>query len=205
MLTILGRSDGHRGGFCDGLARRNFLKVGGMAMGGIALSDVLRADAAARTGSSHKAIINIYLPGGPSHIDLWDPKPEAPREIRGEFQPIKTNVPGIEMWQREVTIGEGGTVKGSIVADRATLLGSVDGEIKADQIVIAKTAKVVGDIIHRSLSVEAGAILDGHCRRFDAIKETKRENAKIAPLKPTQPGGVIPNTQPKTENKPATG
>jgi hypothetical protein len=97
MLTILGRSDGHRGGFCDGLSRRNFLKVGGMAMGGIALSDSLRADAAARTGSSHKAIINIYLPGGPSHIDLWDPKPEAPKEIRGDFQPIKTNVPGIEI------------------------------------------------------------------------------------------------------------
>ena len=106
---------------------------------------------------------------------------------------------------KTVTIGEGATVKGSIAADRATLLGSVDGEIKADQIIIAKTAKVVGDIIHRSLSVEAGAILDGHCRRFDAAKETKRENAKIAPLKPTQPGGVIPNTQPKVENKPATG
>ena len=97
MLTILGRSHGRRGEFCDGLSRRNFLKVGGMAMGGIALSDTLRAEAAARTGSNHKAIINIYLPGGPSHIDLWDPKPEAPKEIRGEFQPIKTNVPGIEI------------------------------------------------------------------------------------------------------------
>ncbi len=106
---------------------------------------------------------------------------------------------------KTVTIGEGAMVKGSIAADRATLLGSVNGEIKADQIIIAKTAKVVGDIIHRTLSVEAGAILDGHCRRFDAVKETKRENAKIAPLKAAQPGGVMPNNQPKAESKPATG
>ena len=97
MLTILGRSHRRRSEFCDGISRRNFLTIGGMAMGGIALSDTLRAAAATRTGSSHKAIINIYLPGGPSHIDLWDPKPEAPKEIRGEFRPIKTNVPGIEI------------------------------------------------------------------------------------------------------------
>ncbi len=66
-------------------------------MGGLALPSVLRAEAAARSGSSHKAIINIYMPGGPSHIDLWDPKPDAPAEIRGEFRPIATNVPGIEI------------------------------------------------------------------------------------------------------------
>jgi uncharacterized protein (DUF1501 family) len=97
MLTILGRPDRRGSGFCDGFSRRSFLKIGGMAMGGIALSDALRADAAANAGSNHKAIINIYLPGGPSHIDLWDPKPKAPSNIRGEFQPIKTNVPGIEI------------------------------------------------------------------------------------------------------------
>ncbi len=105
---------------------------------------------------------------------------------------------------KTVTIGEGAQVKGSIAADRATLLGSVSGEIKAEQIIIAKTAKVVGDIIHRSLSVEAGAILDGHCRRFDAAKEAKRDNSKIAPLKPAQPGNAMPN-QPKQNSKPATG
>jgi len=97
MLTILGRHHGARDGFCDGVSRRNFLKIGGMALGGVALSDALRAEAAARTGSSQKAIINIYLPGGPSHIDLWDLKPNAPKEIRGEFNPIRTNVPGIEV------------------------------------------------------------------------------------------------------------
>jgi len=95
MLTILGNADRHQ--TCDGISRRGFLKVGGMALGGLSLSQAMRAEAAAGTGRSHKAIINIYLPGGPSHIDLWDLKPDAPSEIRGEFRPIKTNVPGIEI------------------------------------------------------------------------------------------------------------
>ena len=96
MLTILGRAN-RTDGFCDGISRRNFLTIGGMALGGIALPQVLKAEAESGTGQSHKAIINIYLPGGPSHIDMWDPKPAAPAEIRGEFTPIQTNVPGIEI------------------------------------------------------------------------------------------------------------
>lgn len=97
MLTIFGREN-HRGkSFCDKLSRRSFLTIGGMAMGGIAMPQVLRADAEAGRKSSHKAIINIYLPGGPSHLDMWDLKPDAPTEIRGEFRPIATNVPGIEI------------------------------------------------------------------------------------------------------------
>jgi len=79
------------------MSRRNFLTIGGMALGGVSLPEVLRAEAAAGVGPTHKGIINIYLPGGPSHIDLWDPKPDAPAEIRGEFRPIQTNVPGIEI------------------------------------------------------------------------------------------------------------
>jgi hypothetical protein len=66
-------------------------------MGGLALSQLLEMEALAGIGSSHKAIINIYLPGGPSHLDMWDLKPNAPTEIRGEFSPISTNVPGIEI------------------------------------------------------------------------------------------------------------
>jgi len=97
MLTILGKRTAGARTFCDRIDRRSFLTIGGMAMGGIALPHVLRSEAAAGTGRSHKAIINIYLPGGPSHLDMWDLKPEAPVEIRGEFKPIKTNVPGIEI------------------------------------------------------------------------------------------------------------
>ena len=96
MLTILGRPD-KRAGFCDRFSRRGFLQIGGAAMGGLALNQILAMEARAGIAHSHKAIINIYLPGGPPHIDMWDLKPEAPAEIRGEFKPIKTNVPGIEI------------------------------------------------------------------------------------------------------------
>jgi len=73
------------------------LKVGGMAAGGLSLSQLLAMEAHAGIGSSHKAVINVFLPGGPSHIDLFDLKPNAPTEVRGEFSPIRTNVPGMEI------------------------------------------------------------------------------------------------------------
>ncbi len=93
MLTILGR--GQR--FCDGLSRRSFLKIGSMAMGGLALPDILRAQAASGQRSSHKAVIMVFLSGGPPHQDMFDLKPDAPVEVRGEFEPIHTNVPGIDI------------------------------------------------------------------------------------------------------------
>ncbi len=96
MLTILGKPD-KQSRFCDGVSRRNFLKIGGMVMGGLSLPQLLAAEANAGIGRSHKAIINVFLPGGPSHQDMWDIKVDAPSEIRGEFQPIKTNVAGIEI------------------------------------------------------------------------------------------------------------
>lgn len=96
MLTILGRSD--RGSSsCDRVTRRDFLQIGGMALGGLTLPQLLAAEAQAGVGRSHKAIINVFLPGGPPHQDMWDIKVDAPSEIRGEFNPIKTNVPGIEI------------------------------------------------------------------------------------------------------------
>ena len=96
MLTILGGTDG-RQKHCDGVSRRNFLQIGGMALGGLTLPQLLAAEAKAGKGSSHKAIINIFLPGGPPHQDMWDIKRDAPSEIRGEIQAIPTNVEGIEI------------------------------------------------------------------------------------------------------------
>lgn len=93
MLTILGGKNR----FCDGVDRRNFLRIGGLALGGIALPDLLRAEAASGLGRSDKAIIMIYLPGGPPHQDMFDLKVDAPVEIRGEFTPIRTNVAGIQI------------------------------------------------------------------------------------------------------------
>src|SRR5579871_6291684 len=94
MLTIRG-GGGQR--FCDGISRREFLKIGGLALGGLSLTDVLAAEAKAGIRSSHKAIIMVYLPGGPPHQDMFDLKPDAPAEIRGEFKPMKTNVSGIQI------------------------------------------------------------------------------------------------------------
>ena len=96
MFSILGRK-GRREKFCDGHSRRDFLTVGSLAMGGLALPDLLRAESQLGKGHSHKAIINVFLPGGPPHQDMWDLKPDAPAEIRGEFKPIATNVPGIQI------------------------------------------------------------------------------------------------------------
>ncbi len=95
MLTILGKS---QQGFCDGLSRRSFLKIGGLALGGLSMPQILRAESAAGlTNNSQKAIIMIFLPGGPPHQDFFDLKMDAPAEVRGEFKPIHTNVPGIDI------------------------------------------------------------------------------------------------------------
>ena len=94
MLTIPGKGQGR---FCDGVSRRSFLQVGGLAMGGLSLPGLLEAQAASGKQRSHKAVIMIFLAGGPPHQDMWDLKPDAPSEIRGEFRPISTNVPGIQI------------------------------------------------------------------------------------------------------------
>lgn len=93
MLNILGQSSR----FCDGVSRRNFLKIGALGLGGLSLPDLLRAERQSGIGRSQKAVIMIFLPGGPSHQDMFDLKMDAPSEIRGEFRPIKTNVPGIQI------------------------------------------------------------------------------------------------------------
>ena len=87
--------------FCDGINRRNFLKIGGLgaAAGGLGLSlpQLLSMEARAGIGSSHKSVIMIYLVGGPPHQDMFDLKPDAPSEISGPHRPIGTNVDGIEI------------------------------------------------------------------------------------------------------------
>ncbi|HEV3258376.1 MAG TPA: DUF1501 domain-containing protein [Gemmataceae bacterium] len=83
--------------FCDGITRRNFLKIGAFGAG-LTLADMLRLRAVAGNGkTANKAAIMIYLPGGPSHMDMYDLKPQAPAEFRGEFKPIKTNVAGVQI------------------------------------------------------------------------------------------------------------
>lgn len=109
MLTLLGSRIDSRA-YCDRLSRRNFLQIGALGAG-LTLSDLLRLEAqaattatvagaappTARRGLGHKAVINIFLAGGPPHQDMWDIKTDAPSEIRGEFDPINTAVPGLQI------------------------------------------------------------------------------------------------------------
>jgi hypothetical protein len=94
MLTLWGDKQS----FCDGVSRRGFLKIGAFGAG-LTLAEMLRLRALAGTGksTSTKSAIMIYLPGGPSHMDMYDLKPDAPKEFRGEFNPIATNVSGVKI------------------------------------------------------------------------------------------------------------
>jgi hypothetical protein len=95
MLTINELRATHGGG----IGRRGFLRVGALALGGLTLADVLRlrADTPSPGVSRPKSVIMIHLSGGPSHLDMYDMKPGAPAEYRGEFHPIRTNVPGMQV------------------------------------------------------------------------------------------------------------
>src|SRR5437870_3768243 len=123
MLSIPGKS----GSTCDGFSRREFLRVGGAGVLGISLADILKLQALAADApdaakqkagwGKAKSVLFIFLQGGPSHIDIWDPKPEAPSNIRGEFKPIKSSVPGV--WLSEVMPQLAKQI------DKATLIRSV--------------------------------------------------------------------------------
>jgi hypothetical protein len=82
------------GSFCDGLSRRSFLRVGALAGvgSGLNMGSLLQAKSATNT---HKSVIVVYLSGGLSHQDTFDPKPNAPSEVRGEFKTMPTSVPGV--------------------------------------------------------------------------------------------------------------
>jgi Protein of unknown function (DUF1501) len=117
MLTIYGRPSR----YCDGVSRRSFLRIGGLGIGAAALSlaDIHRLEAASGGSKRQKSVINIFLGGGPPHQDMFDLKLDAPAEIRGEFSPIATNVPGIqicEVFQRTAKL-----------MDRCAIIRSVVG------------------------------------------------------------------------------
>ena len=115
MLNIAGP----RSRYCDGMSRRSCLKIGSLALGGLALPEILRGEAASGSGKTAKGIIMVLLPGGPSHLDMYDLKPNAPTEIRGEFGPIATSVPGIEICELMPRLAER--------ADKLTLIRSLMG------------------------------------------------------------------------------
>ncbi len=93
MLTVTGRNFRN----CDGVSRRTFLTAGTLGFGGWGLVDLLKAEDASGIRSSRKAVINVHLDGGPPQLDTIDPKPNAPAEFRGEFAPISTALPGVQI------------------------------------------------------------------------------------------------------------
>jgi hypothetical protein len=115
MLSIPGPSSR----YCDRITRRTWLQIGGLALGGVALPDILRAQAQSGQSSSVKGVIMVLLPGGPTHIDTLDLKPDAPAEIRGEFRPIHTNVPGIDLCEHFPRLAR--------IADKLTIIRSLVG------------------------------------------------------------------------------
>src|SRR5665213_4482812 len=121
MLSIPGRP----GATCDGMSRRELLRVGGAGLLGLSLSQVLALEArGANVGAkkkdgfgSAKNFIFVFLQGGPSHLDIWDPKPDAPDNIRGDFKPIKTKLTGVRVSEVMPNLAN--------VLDKTTLINSV--------------------------------------------------------------------------------
>ena len=93
MLTLFGQD--HRSAMP--LSRRTFLRVGALGCGGLTMADLLRADSHVNPSKKPKSLIYIVLDGGPSHIDMYDLKPDAPDEYRGPFKPIATSLPGLQI------------------------------------------------------------------------------------------------------------
>ena len=94
MLSLMGLKPG------ENLSRRELLRVGAIGLGGLSLPGLFRlerASAAPIATARAKSVILLFLSGGPSQLDMWDLKPDAPEEIRGTFRPIETNVPGIRI------------------------------------------------------------------------------------------------------------
>ena len=115
MLTFHGESQR----FCDRYARRDFFRIGGLAVGGLTLPRLLLAEQASAGRATGKSIINIYLAGGPTHLDTFDLKATAAREFRGEFQPIPTNVPGMQICELMPKLSQ--------VGDKFSVIRSISG------------------------------------------------------------------------------
>jgi hypothetical protein len=117
MLTVYGNASR----YCDGISRRSFLRIGalGVGAGALTLADIHRLEAATGSAKKQKSVINVFLGGGPPHQDMFDLKMDAPDEIRGEFSPIATKVPGIQICEVFPKI--------AAIMDRCAIIRSVVG------------------------------------------------------------------------------
>lgn len=117
MIRLLGRNYSH----CDGVPRREFLRIGALGFGGLTLANLLQREAEAGIRNSNKAVINIHLDGGPPQWETIDPKPHAPAEIRGEFGPIETTISSIQICELMPRVAS--------IADRFAFLRTLVGSV----------------------------------------------------------------------------
>jgi hypothetical protein len=134
MFTVLDSPCRH----CDGLSRRGFLTAGALGLGGLTLADLLRAEAAAGIKSSARSIVNIHLDGGPPHMDMIDPKPDAPVEVRGEFRPIATKVTGLRICELMPKVAG--------IADKFAFIRSLVGSAGAHDAFQCQSGFAAGDL-----------------------------------------------------------
>ncbi len=148
MLSIFGPSSR----YCDGISRRSFLKIGALGVGGLTLTDLFRAEARAGVRpSQQRAVINVFLGGGPPHQDMCEIKTEAPAEIRGEFKPIATKVPGIQICEVFPRL--------AAIMDRCVVLRSVVGATGGHDAVQCMTGYPPSSLAAQGGRPSLGAIL----------------------------------------------
>ena len=155
--------------FCSGpISRRNFLKIGGLTLGGLGAAGIVpwKVQAVERGDRSPEtSVILIWLPGGPPHMEMYDMKPNAPEEYRGAFRPIRTNVPGIDVCEHlpmHARVADKFTIVRSIAHDFADHGGGhkrfLTGRIPASPVDFVTDHPMVGSIVYRMRGQRPGGV-----------------------------------------------
>ncbi len=157
MITLRGSKAGK---LCDGISRRAFLRVGALGVGGLTLAELLRLRAfvAADEAASQKSVIVVFLNGGASQLDMFDMKPAAPAEFRGEFKPIASNVPGIDVCEL--------MPKHATMMDKMSIVNGLQVITSGHSLYEASTG-FAGDVQPRRPSI--GAVVSRFGRHIDGM------------------------------------
>lgn len=166
------------------------LQVGAFGFGGWGLADLLKAEAASSIGTSSKSIINIHLDGGPPHLDTIDPKPEAPVEIRGEFDSIETKLPGLRISELMPKVAS--------IADRFVFIRSLVGSAGAHDAFQCQSGYAANDLKSIGGRPAVGSVLSKLTGASADVAPTFIDLMQGRPLvrKSARPGFLGPACQP---------
>jgi hypothetical protein len=171
-------------------SRRSALQIGSLGIAGLALPDLLRAESAANVRNSTKAIINIHLDGGPPHLDTIDPKPEAPVEIRGEFETIETRLPGVRISELLPRVAS--------IADRFVFIRSLTGSAGAHDAFQCQSGYAAKDLESLGGRPAVGCVISKLLGRSDdpapAFIDLMQGRPQVR--NSARPGFLGPSTQP---------